>query len=229
MSLKRFLDKSDLGRYLTGEGLSRPEDLFAAVGFGKVAAKTVLNRVLDEDDLASPSDESPGPIKRAVSRVLPFGGTAVRVKGQEDLLTYRAKCCRPVPGDAIVGYITRGKGISVHSAECSNVRNLLYHPEREIEVEWASASDEVYPVVIKIETEDHPGMLARLTEAIAKHSSNIRLFEAKTLDTGRGLIEVVVEVRDRKHLVKLKEGLRALPGVISVGRSLGSGSRARKI
>jgi len=113
----------------------------------------------------------------------------------------------------------------VHSVDCPNVRNLLYEPEREIEVEWARQDGGVYRVTLWIETEDRPGMIAKLTESIAKLESNIRQFEAQTLDTGRGLIEVTIEVRDRRHLEKVRQALRALPGVLQVERRMGRHQR----
>jgi GTP pyrophosphokinase len=158
--------------------------------------------------------------------MLPFGAGPIAVKGQGDLLAYLAKCCNPLPGEEIVGYITRGRGVSVHSVDCPNVRNLLYEPEREIEVEWARQDGGVYRVTLWIETEDRPGMIAKLTEAIAKLEANIRQFEAQTLDSGRGLIEVTIEVRDRRHLEKVRQALRALAGVLQVERRMGRNQRS---
>ncbi|MGH7342711.1 MAG: ACT domain-containing protein, partial [Candidatus Rokuibacteriota bacterium] len=159
----------------------------------------------------------------------PFSSSAtIKVKGYDDLLTYLAKCCNPLPGEEIVGYITRGRGVSVHSADCPNVRNLLYNPEREIEVEWARDKDGTYPIGLAIETEDRTGMLARLAEAIAGQESNITHLEADTTaETGRGTIEVVVQVRDRRHLEKLVRRIRALAGVLRVDRQMrGAGAGA---
>jgi GTP pyrophosphokinase len=141
-------------------------------------------------------------------------------------LTVLAKCCRPVPGDEIVGYITRGRGISVHSIDCPNVRNLLYNPEREIEVTWSREDGGVFAVSLLIETEDRQGMLARLTEAIAKLETNIRQIEADTERPGRGNIEVVVEVKNRGHLEKIRKALGALPGVLEVSRRMSGSARA---
>jgi len=225
VGMRRFLGSDGLAEYLIAEGLARPEDLFAFVGYGKTSVRHLLNRVLTTDELETVEQE-PGPLRRAVTKILPFGSDAIAVKGQSDLLAYLAKCCSPVPGEPIVGYITRGRGVSVHSVECTNVRNLLYNQEREIEVEWARQGDELYPVVLVIETEDHPGMLARLTEVMAKHNSNIRQFEAGTVESGRGLIEVVVEVQNRKHLERLRQSIRAVPGVLEVGRRRGPGFKA---
>jgi guanosine-3',5'-bis(diphosphate) 3'-pyrophosphohydrolase len=222
VGMKRFLDSEGLAQYLTAEGIARTEDLFASVGYGKTSVRHLLNRVLTSDQLET-VEQAPGPLRRAVTKILPFGSDAIAVKGQSDLLAYLAKCCSPVPGEPIVGYITRGRGVSVHSVECTNVQNLLYNQEREIEVEWARQGGELYPVVLVIETEDHPGMLARLTEVMAKHNSNIRQIEAETIESGRGLIEVVVEVQNRKHLERLRQSIRALPGVFEVGRRRGPG------
>jgi guanosine-3',5'-bis(diphosphate) 3'-pyrophosphohydrolase len=224
VGLKRVLDSPELKDYLNGEGYSKPEDLMAAIGFGKVSVGVVLRRVLTTDELDIVGEE-PGPIRKAVTKLLPFGSGAIAVKGHNDLLAYLAKCCSPVPGEPIVGYITRGRGVSVHSAECSNVKNLLYNPEREIEVEWSRQKDEVFPVVLVIHTEDQPGILAKLTEAMSKQNINIRHFEAETLESGRGLIEVVVEVENRRHLERLSQGIRAVPGVLEVGRRSGHGSK----
>jgi len=228
VSLKRFLDSPELSAYLGSEGLARDEDLFAALGFGKVVVRLVLRRVLSSEELKTEEGE-PGPLRRAVSKMLPFGSGAIAVKGHHDLLAYLAKCCSPVPGEPIVGFVTRGRGVSVHSTECSNVKNLLYNPEREIEVEWARQNDEVFPVVLVIETEDQPGILAKLTEVMAKHNSNIRQFEAETMESGRGLIEVVVEVQNRRHLERLRQSIRAVPGVLEVGRRRGPGSKADRV
>lgn len=222
VSLKRFLGQPELTGYLTREGFARIEDVYSAIGFGKVTVKQVLGRVLTSEQLEAEA-EQPSRLRQAVERILPFhGGAAICVKGHGDLLAYLAKCCAPVPGEEVVGYITRGRGVSVHSVNCPNVENLLYNPEREIEVEWAGDRDEVFPVVLRIETEDRPGVLAKLTENIAKHGSNISQMGTDTSEareTGRALIEVVVDVRDRRHLAKIRQAVTDSPGVIAVHRS----------
>ncbi|MDX1500944.1 MAG: bifunctional (p)ppGpp synthetase/guanosine-3',5'-bis(diphosphate) 3'-pyrophosphohydrolase [Thermoanaerobaculia bacterium] len=216
---KRVYESEALQEYLTSEGLARVEDMLSRIGFGTLSAQVVASRVLSEEQLAQ--EEEPGRLRQVVNRVLPFGSSAVSVRGHGDLLAYLAKCCNPLPGEEIVGFITRGRGVSVHSARCKNVENLLYNPEREIEVTWAKPRDEVYPVVLDIVTEDRPGMLARLTEVVAKNGANIRQIEAEAIETGRGLIEVVMEVRDQKHLRKIREGIEAVAGVIDVSRKQG--------
>ncbi len=214
--------EKQLETYVKEEGLGRLEELFARVGFGRVAARQVVGRVLTEEQMGSGSRSS---FSQVVRKILPTGGPSpIEVRGHDDLMAFLAKCCSPLPGEAIVGYITRGRGVSVHSQDCPNVRNLLYHPEREIEVRWASPKDEVFPVSLEIETEDKPGMLARLTEVIAKNGGNIRQIGAET-ETGRGVILVVLEVRNRRQLQRLKQRLEAVSGVIGVDRKM-SGGRA---
>ena len=224
---KKVLETDRFRAFLTEEGLARPEDLHARLGYGKTTVAQVLARVLTDEELATPPPAPPGPLRQALNRLLPSSGQGpMAVSGPGDLLTVLAKCCRPVPGDEIVGYITRGRGISVHSVDCPNVRNLLYNPEREIEVTWAKEDGGLYPVSFLIETEDRRGMLARLTEAIAKLDTNIRQIEADTERPGRGDIEVVVEVRNRAHVDRIRHALRALPGVLEVNRRMSGAARA---
>ncbi|MDP9120682.1 MAG: bifunctional (p)ppGpp synthetase/guanosine-3',5'-bis(diphosphate) 3'-pyrophosphohydrolase, partial [Acidobacteriota bacterium] len=219
ISGKKILDSAELVTYLQEEGISRQEDLYSRIGFGKIEARQVLSRVLGDDKLAQ-TVAKPGPIRQAVSRILPFGSGPIAVKGHGDLLAYLAKCCNPLPGEEIVGYVTRGRGVSVHSVDCPNVKNLLYNPEREIEVTWDRQRDNVYQVTLMLETENQPGMLARLTEIITKAGSNITQIEAETHETGRASIGIVCELRNRKQLEKLLRELRAITGVLRVERQM---------
>jgi len=227
--LKKVVEVPEMAAYLQEEGLSRVDDLYSRIGFGKTETRHVLERVLGEGKLDEAA-EKPGRFRQAVSKILPFGsGGPIAVKGHGDLLAYLAKCCNPLPGDEIVGYVTRGRGVSVHSVDCPNVRNLLYNPEREIEVEWERAKNEVYQVSLLIETADQPGMLARLTEVITKVGSNITQIEAETHETGRASIGVVCQLRDRKHLDKLLREVRSIAGVLRVDRRMDGGRVAEAL
>ncbi len=225
VSLKRFLDAPKLEAYLSSEGYARSEDLLSAIGFGKANPRQALPKILSDEQL-SRTAEPAGMLRQAVRKILPGGSHAIEVKGHGDLLAFLAKCCNPLPGEEIVGYITRGRGVSVHSRDCPNVRNLLFHPEREIAVDWARGREERYQITLVIETADQPGMLARLTDAIAKLGSNITHIEADTFETGRGEIKVVCALKDLKQLEKLLKGIRAIRGVIDVHRRMGTTGRA---
>jgi GTP pyrophosphokinase len=206
---------------LTAEAIARPEDLYTRIGFGKADARSLLARVVGDEKLPEPAE--PGRLRQAVSKILPFRDGPIAVKGHGDLLAYLAKCCNPLPGEEIVGYVTRGRGVSVHSMDCPNVKNLMYNPEREIDVEWARGKDDVYQISLLIETEDQPGMLARLTEVIAKADSNITQIEAETNEAGPARIGVICQLRDRKHLEKLLRAVRSIPGVLTVHRRMSGG------
>ena len=132
----------------------------------------------------------------------------------------RARCCSPIRGEKIVGYITRGRGVSVHSATCSNVVNLLYDPERRIEVEW-DKGDAVarYTVKLTMEVEDRTGVLAAISARIADIKTNIKNMEARTDEDQRARIDMTVEISDMKHLEKVMKSLRAVDGVIDVERA----------
>jgi GTP pyrophosphokinase len=143
--------------------------------------------------------------------------TAIQVDGHGDLMVYRAKCCNPVRGEEIIGYITRGKGIAVHARHCTNVQNLLYDADRRIDVEWVGPKYGVYPVKLVLVTEDRQGMLADVTSAIAGVHSNIQNIEARTGDN-RANIDVTVDIVDLEHLEKVVASLRKIEGVFEVER-----------
>ena len=219
-----MLGSDKLQDFLTEEGLSSVDDLYSKIGFGKLQPRVVVRRLLTEQQLDQEKSE-PGVLRRAVKRILPFGDAPVVVKGHGDLLAFLAKCCRPLPGEDIVGYITRGRGVSVHSAECPNVKNLLYHPEREIKVEWSKEDSGSYEVTLVIEATDAPGLLAKLTEIVAKLDSNIRHIEAETYETGKATISMRVHVRNRRHLERIQRALGEVGGIYEVRRHMSTGDR----
>ena len=224
-SLAKLLEAKSFDGLLGDFGVAKVDDLIADIGYGKIAPRALVARLLPE--AAAPPEGVPRAPSRvsafssAVRRVLPFGAaTGIRVKGENDLLATIAKCCQPVPGDDVVGYVTRGRGVSVHATTCPNVRALLFDPGREIPVEWETAKDATVTVDLEIRTEDRQGMLARITQVLSAANSNIRSIEARTSRDGNASIEASVTTRDRRHLERLLVSLRALPGVTDVRRKL---------
>ncbi|HWD97397.1 MAG TPA: bifunctional (p)ppGpp synthetase/guanosine-3',5'-bis(diphosphate) 3'-pyrophosphohydrolase [Bryobacteraceae bacterium] len=208
--------KSDLERVASEYGLSKVEDLYASLGYGKFSPRQVLQK--SAPDLLPEIPPAP-PVEAPASR--PKQDDAViRVRGIDDVLVYRAKCCNPIKGEAIVGYVTRGKGIAVHSRLCPNVQNLMYDAERKIDVEWARDATETFPVRIVVHTDDRPGLLHQLTSILSNEDTNVRSLEAKT-NTGNddsALVEMTVDVRDKKQLEKLCGAMRRISGVRDVER-----------
>lgn len=219
LSPRKTFEGSKMAEYLSNEGLGRIEDLFQRIGYGKIPIKRALSQLVEKEQLEEEAPEQ-STLRRVMDRAL--GQGPLLVKGQGDMLSFLAKCCDPVPGEDLVGYVTRGRGISVHSDKCPNIVHLSYDPDRLVEVEWARQSNSVFPVFLTIETEDQTGILARLTELIAKEQSNIRRCEAGT-DTGMGVIRMVVEVRNRRHLERLKQSIRGMKGVLGVTRRRSGG------
>ncbi len=225
IALKEIKDE-DLLKVASGYGLGKADDLMAGIGYGKYSARQVLARLLPAGathsiagDIESEGLTSqPGGIASVVRRV--FGDhNAITVRGQGDMLVYRARCCNPIRGESIVGYITRGKGVAVHSVNCPNVTNLLYEPERKIDVEWArdDTTPTSYPVKLTVFCDDRFGMLKSITGVIGDAKSNIRNIAAHTANS-QASVEVVLDISDLKHLEAIIAGLRKIPGVHEVQR-----------
>jgi len=197
---------------------ARAEDLFTAVGYGKLSMRQVLAKLVPADKLVTPEPEKPRPLADAVKRLLRVGDERIRVRGTDDLLIYRAKCCNPIMGEPIVGYITRGKGVSVHSQNCPNVVNLMYDPERRIPVEWEQGAEGAYEVRINVGVEDRPGLLAAITTMLAGMNADIRDADVRTFDDQTASIELTLRIQDLKHLEKVVKSIRGVSGVIEVER-----------
>jgi GTP pyrophosphokinase len=217
-SLKR-IPEAEITKLLADYGLAKFEDVYAAVGFGKYSARQVLTRLLGEPaktEEPAASDSAPTLVK-TVKRMLGFGEAPLIVKGHGDLLVYRAKCCNPIPGDEIVGYITRGRGVAVHTRTCPNVQNLMYQTERRITVEWGGASGATFPVQLTIRARDRAGLLAEITAVISGAGSNIHNLESRP-DRTNARIDANLEIADRRQLETILANIKKIPGVFGVER-----------
>src|SRR3954447_106253 len=205
---------------LTEYGYSKAEELFVALGYGKLAVKSVLAKLVPQEQLKETPEGGLAQVANVVRRVLGPAEEKIKVRGFDDLMVFRARCCNPIRGEKIVGYITRGKGVSVHSASCPNVINLLYDPDRKIDVEWDKGTDvSPYTVRLSLQVEDRKGILADVTSKIAGINTNIRNVEATSDADQRGRIDMTVEISDVKHLQKVVKALRGVEGVVDVERA----------
>jgi len=213
---RKLITENALDGVLHEYGLSKLDDLYADVGYGKVTPRTIVERFIATDEQPS---EAEGVIQRAVRKIFPFTGSssAIKVKGYDDLMTYLAKCCNPLPGEAIIGYVTRGKGVAVHSANCPNIKNLMFNPDRKITVEWAGERQPQFQVELEILMEDRQGILARVINTIANMKTNIRQMETRTGE-GKATTELILEIADLKHLEKVTRSIGAVDGVMNVAR-----------
>lgn len=209
----------------------RPEDIFAAIGAGKLAVRMVGNKV---EQILDPKPDEPATKAEAIAKTVeqpprgsnrkPRGGgksnSGVLVKGERDsgLLVRLAHCCNPVAGDDIVGFITRGRGVSVHRANCPNVKGLMEHPERMIDVSWDSDADALFQVEIVVECLDRMGLLKDVTIAIGDTGGNILSAATATDREGIATLRFMVEISDASGLEPLFSAISAVESVYDVRR-----------
>jgi GTP pyrophosphokinase len=226
------IDDQDLGRIANEYGVATAADLLATLGQGKHTAHQVLNKLAP--GYASPAETEPeaaplgnvaAAMSDAVRKLHLTGSDSIQVEGQNDLLVYRARCCNPIRGEEIVGYVTRGKGVAIHARSCPNVQNLLYEADRRIAVEWSRVGDQSagrpqrYPVKITVFCDNRAGMLKELTAVISDDNTNIRGVETREDEDGEAIVEFVVEAEDLRHLNRMVLGLRRVAGVRAVQRT----------
>ncbi|HEY2932578.1 MAG TPA: bifunctional (p)ppGpp synthetase/guanosine-3',5'-bis(diphosphate) 3'-pyrophosphohydrolase [Acidobacteriota bacterium] len=220
VNMKKFWQPGeDQQRLLAQCNAAKLEDMLSEVGYGKTPARQVLSLMEPaavRSDVPEPKDSR---LSTMVNKVFRRSDSKITVKGHDDLLVYRAKCCNPIRGEEIVGYITVGKGIAVHSARCSNLENLLHNPERKIEVAWTGEVDgEVYPVKVSVHTEDRQGILADITAAVAKVDTNIVTVKASSFENRSGKIDMTLQIKDMEHLDRVISYIKGVPGVYDVAR-----------
>ena len=220
----------DLGRIANEYGVATAVDLLAALGQGKHTARNVLSK-LAPSAVNQPETEAVPEVKSgaaamsdAVRKLHLTGSDSLQVEGQNDLLVYRARCCNPIRGEEIVGYVTRGKGVAVHARGCPNVQNLLYESDRRINVEWSRVGDAAgrkqrYPVKITVYCDDRAGILKELIAVISDDNANISGVDIRHDESGEAVIEFVAEAEDVGHLNRMVLGLRRVAGVRAVQRA----------
>ncbi len=227
LKTKQILEDPQLAKFLNDNGYAKLDDMFAAVGYGKLMARTVLTRFVLPEDLAEIEKAKVSKLQevtKAVKRVLRLGDDRILINGIDEVLVYRAPCCSPIRGEEIIGYITRGKGVGVHAKRCKNAANLMINRDRIIDVAWVSdrdRADESFAVKLAVLTEDRTGQLAALTNTIANVKTNIRnaSTDDDTLNDGTRRINLTVDVNDLQHLERVVSALKGVEGVIEVERT----------
>jgi GTP pyrophosphokinase len=193
--------------------------LYAAVGEGHVSTQSVLEKVTSLIQTSEEHSTDQVDLPPTVSQRRPRGGDAgVLVRGADDILVKLAKCCTPVPGDQIVGFITRGSGVSVHRADCTNVKSLQNDPERMIEVSWAPTTKSVFLVHIQVEALDRAGLLSDVTRVLTEHHVNILSATVSTTKERLAISRFVFEMGDAVHLDRVLNAVRRIEAVYDVYR-----------
>ena len=212
----QVLKSSELVEVAKQEGYETTDELTIAVGFGHLATAQVVNRLITPASEATPVLHEPSTSQKVLSSR--GGEQGVQVKGGRDLLMQLSRCCNPVPGDRILGYITRGRGLTIHSVDCPNLEALDYDRARLVEVEWDTAAPSLHAVKIAVIAEDRTGVLANVSSAIAECKANISRAEIITREDRKAELDFIVEVADTAHLNRVLKTIERIDGVITARR-----------
>ncbi len=202
-------------------GCATREDLYARLGYGRFSVRQVLRKLFPEGAVPDPAElrSKPPTISDPDDKGLPKGDETLAVHGLDDILIYPARCCNPIPGDAIVGYVTRGKGVGVHSTSCPNVRNLTYEAERRIDVHWAPRKGSNYQALVTAHVDDRPGVLKDLTSIFTSEGVNIvKVVSRAKHAAASAAIDFVVDVADTRQLDRVTSSLKRMNAVQEVAR-----------
>lgn len=217
LPLQRLMNQDAITEVAAGMRYDSVEALYAAVGEGHVSTQSVLEKIVALVQGVDESDEGPLPVSGRPSR-RGSSDSGVLVRGAPDILVKLAKCCTPVPGDEIVGFVTRGSGVSVHRHDCRNVSTLQAEPERVIEVQWAPTSKSLFLVQIQIEALDRSGLLSDVTRVLSEHHVNILSAAVSTSNDRLAISRFVFEMGDTVHLDRLLAAVRRIDAVYDVYR-----------
>jgi len=218
LPLQRLMTQDSVAQVAHQLRYETVEALYAAVGEGHVSTQSVIEKVLATLHVDSESDDEPFSVPSRVRSPLRTSDSGVLVRGAPDILVKLAKCCTPVPGDAIVGFVTRGQGVSVHRGDCTNVQSLLTEPDRMIDVEWAPTSKSLFLVQVQVEALDRGGLLSDVTRVLTEHHVNILSASVNTNRDRLAISRFVFEMGDTTHLDRVLNAVRRIDAVYDVYR-----------
>jgi GTP pyrophosphokinase len=214
-SLNRALASPELAATVEELGFQNPDDLLAALGYGKVSLGQAIGRLIPHEQLKS-EPAKPGRLGRVLEKIRKKPSSAIRIDGVEDIMVRFAKCCNPLPGDPVTGFITRGRGVTVHTADCPHI--LEGDPERRIEVEWDMKKKASRPVKIRVYCLDQKGILAGITGAITNCEANIISANVMSMPDHKGVNNFEIDIQDLDHLNRVVNALHKVRGVYKVER-----------
>ena len=197
-------------------GYSDWDHVLAALGRGDVGPSAVLGELFPEEEVQEARERPAGPFQK-LSDKLRGSGRGVRIQGMDNLMVRYSQCCQPVPGDDVIGYVTAGRGVSIHRKDCPNVLNLSKDPDRRMEIEWTAEKGEHFFVKLYTRGTDRRGLLSDIAKAISATGTDIQHADIRSVDGGM-VGEFVVEVRDLGHLRKVMKGIGQVKGVLDVER-----------
>ena len=203
-------------------GFDELDDFLAAIGYGDVTSQHVAQQVIEHERSQQVEEEPEQPARKTPPRIVSIDG--VQVAGLDGVLANRARCCNPVPGDPIVGYVTKARGVSIHKTNCPNITSLIQRAEnaRLVEVQWGAKSEEMYPVSIQVKAYDRAGLLRDVTSLVADEKINMQSAEAVTgMKNNMALINATLELSNISQLTRIMTRIERLPNVLEVRRQVG--------
>ena len=213
----KLIKSGELAKVANEFSFQGVEDLIAAVGYGKVTANQIIGKILPQEKLEQQKEElEGGRIKHLIQKITRAPKDALLIRGIDNVMVRYAGCCNPVPGDKVVGFITRGRGVTIHTADCQNA--IDDDPNRKVEVEWDSKKEYIYPVRIRIYSDDKKGLLAEISNSISSNGANIKNARVDTTEDKNAVCTFEVEIRDLNHLNKVIRALGKIKGVHQVER-----------
>lgn len=212
----KLMKSGDLAKVATEFSFQGVEDLLAAVGYGKITANQIIGKIVPQEKLEQQKQQEEGRLKRIFQKFTRGSKDAILIKGIDNVMVRYAGCCNPLPGDKVIGFITRGRGVTIHAADCPNT--LDDDPNRKVEVEWDSTKEYSYPVRIRVFSEDKKGLLAEISSSMSSNEANITNARVDTTEEKRAIGTFEVEIRDLSHLKKVLKGLEKIRGVHRVER-----------
>jgi GTP pyrophosphokinase len=215
LNFGKYLHSDELLQVTKAFSLQKVDDLLASIGYGKISALQAIGKLTSLLEPEEKPDEAL--VERAERRERPRQPGGVLVKGLDDIMVRFAKCCNPLPGDQIAGYITRGRGVSVHREDCASLLSSGF--ERRIEVDWDHEAEELHPVGLAVICANVKGMLAAISGTLSNHDINILQANVRTRVDNRAECKFVVEVRGITHLQSAMAAVRKIKNVIDVQRS----------
>jgi GTP pyrophosphokinase len=216
LNLAKLVKSGEIQKVVNDFGFQAADDLMASVGYGKISPKQIVGKLVPPEKLEAGGKKKESPIEKIIHLVQKKPQDAIKIKGVDDMMLRFASCCNPLPGDRITGFITRGRGITIHTADCSNVLNS--DPQRKVKVEWDVKHKQTHSVRIRVICTDRKGLLADISSSISSHEANITNAQLNTTENKRAICTFAVEIKDLNHLRKIIASLEKIKGIVTAER-----------
>ncbi|MGI6425530.1 MAG: RelA/SpoT family protein [Tepidanaerobacteraceae bacterium] len=217
----KLIKNEAMNSFFKRMSFSNIDDMYAAIGYGAITTKQALQRIIDEYKKTVKPDKVDLVIDKVKTKAKPKKkiDRGIKINGIDNILVKFSRCCNPVPGDKIIGYITRGRGVSIHRQDCKNVSEYLNDKDRLLEVEWEKFNDSSYPVEIEVAAYDRVGLLSDIINVIGEMETTIDAVNARASNNGMATVYLVLEINNKQHLENVIQKIKRVNAVYNVRRT----------